>query len=280
MKKGGARSKTTPSSTVASNTTSVVSSRSTSSEPSPKPAQKSHILPQKTAQVNSVENVIDCGCELYDCLDCYETPPESCKAPTCKNRQKSEYQKICTSWATQKSNTTHEYLKANPQQWKAYHDARDFSFKGYTDQSQIPRNRLINHLEKKAKHKLRILDLGCGRNYISQHFKEHTKIKVIGYDHVVENCSGARVGNIVDLREQEEDENTDICVYSQSLMGSDKMEYLQEGYRLLRYGGEMIISDSVSMLDDVQTKLQEIGMKVEELEHNDSRWFLLYARKC
>lgn len=127
---------------------------------------------------------------------------------------------------------------------------------------------------------MRILDLGCGRNYIAQHFKEHTKIKVIGYDHVVENCSGARVGNILDLREQEEDENTDICVYSQSLMGSDKMEYLQEGYRLLRYGGEMIISDSVSMLDDVQTKLQEIGMKVEELEHNDSRWFLLYARKC
>jgi hypothetical protein len=55
---------------------------------------------------------------------------------------------------------------------------------------------------------------------------------------------------------------------------------LREGYRLLRYGGEMIICDSVSMLDDVKHKLQEIGMKVEELEHNDSRWFLLCARKC
>ena len=127
---------------------------------------------------------------------------------------------------------------------------------------------------------MRILDLGCGRNYIASHFKEHSKIKVIGYDHVVENGSGARVGNILDLKEQEEDENTDICVYSQSLMGSDKMEYLQEGYRLLRYGGEMIISDSVSMLDDVQTKLQEIGMKIEGIEHDERRWFLLCARKC
>jgi ubiquinone/menaquinone biosynthesis C-methylase UbiE len=125
-----------------------------------------------------------------------------------------------------------------------------------------------------------ILDLGCGRNYIAQHFKEHVKTKVIGYDHVVENSSGARVGNIVDLRDQEEDENTDICVYSQSLMGTDKMEYLLEGYRLLRYGGEMIISDSVSMLEDVKAKVQEIGMKVEILEHDDSRWFLLCARKC
>ena len=105
-------------------------------------------------------------------------------------------------------------------------------------------------------------------------------MKVIGYDHVVEKGSGARVGNIVDLRDQEEDENTDICVYSQSLMGSDKMEYLREGYRMLRYNGEMIICDSVNMIDDVQSTLLQIGMKVEELEHDDSRWFLLCARKC
>jgi ubiquinone/menaquinone biosynthesis C-methylase UbiE len=123
------------------------------------------------------------------------------------------------------------------------------------DQSQIPRNRIKTHLEKKAKHKLRILDLGCGRNYIATQFKEHAKMKVIGYDHVVENDSGALVGNIVDLGDQEEDENTDICVYSQSLMGTDKMEYLREGYRLLRYRGEMIISDNVSMLEDVKAKL-------------------------
>ncbi len=38
-------------------------------------------------------------------------------------------------------------------------------------------------------YKLRILDLGCGHNYIAQHFKEHAKIKVSGYDHVVENSS-------------------------------------------------------------------------------------------
>lgn len=105
-------------------------------------------------------------------------------------------------------------------------------------------------------------------------------MKVIGYDHVVEKGSGAKVGNILDLCDHEEDENTDICVYSQSLMGCDKMDYLCEGYRMLRYNGEMIICDSVSMIDEVQDKLQEIGMKVEELEHNESRWFLLCARKC
>jgi len=48
-------------------------------------------------------------------------------------------------------------------------------------------------------------------------------------------------------------------------MGCDKMEYLREGW-------EMIICDSVSIIDEVQDKLQEIGMKVEELEQ--------CARKC
>ena len=285
LKPGGTHGKTTHSSTASSQ----VSSRSSSPVPTvslPKPARKSHILPISTdinpVHVNSLENVIDCGCELYDYLDCKESEEEVavCDKPHCKNREKSEYQKIGTSWAIQKSTTTHDYLSKHPEQWKSYHDARDFSFKGYMDQSQIPRNRIITHLEKKAKHKLRILDLGCGRNYIASHFDGHAKINVIGYDHVVENGSGARVGNIVDLRYREDDENTDMCVYSQSLMGSDKMEYLREGYRLLRYGGEMIICDSVSMLEDVQTKLQEIGMKVEELEHNESRWFMLCARKC
>jgi hypothetical protein len=125
-----------------------------------------------------------------------------------------------------------------------------------------------------------VSDISICLNYIAQHFKEHAKTKVIGYDHVVEKGSGARVGNIVDLGDQEEDENTDICVYSQSLMGSDKMEYLCEGYRMLRYNGEMIICDSVNMIDEVQSTLLQIGMKVEELEHDDSRWFLLCARKC
>jgi hypothetical protein len=294
LKKGGARGKTTDSSTVTSTATSFVSSmsnspinsRSTIPIPSPKtkPVSKSHILPQPQVQqsINSLENVIDCGCQFYNCLDCYdnlEKLNKSCEAPHCKNRQKSEYQKIGTSWATQKSTTTHDYLSKHPEQWQSYHDARDLSFKGYTDQSQIPRNRIITHLEKKAKHKLRILDLGCGRNHIASHFTGHAKIKVIGYDHVVEKGSDAKVGNIVDLRKYEEDENTDICVYSQSLMGTDKMEYLREGYRMLRYNGEMIICDSVSMIDDVKSTLLQIGMKVEELEHNESKWFLLCAQK-
>jgi hypothetical protein len=194
------------------------------------------------------------------------------------NRKNSEYQEISRKWSSQKSTTTEKYLAEHPEEWIAYHDARDVSFEGYI-QSELPRNRIIANLEKKSKHKLRILDLGCGRNYIAKHFTNHTKIKVIGYDHVIEDGSEARLGNIVNLQDKECDEGADICIYSQSLMGTDKLQYLNEGYRLLRYNGEMIISESVEMLDEIKSKIIEIGMKIEEIETSDSRWFLLCARK-
>ena len=209
----------------------------------------------------------------------------------------SPYKLTGRAWATQKSTTTHEKLRSNPAEWHAYHNSRDISFQGYTDQSQIPRNRIIAHLTTKRKHKLRILDLGCGRNNIARHFthidKDH-KFTVQGYDHVAEEGSGARVGNIADLASYEEDQSAKICVYSQSLMGSDWRDYLTEGYRILEYGGEFIISEHIKMLDDVQAELVRLGCKVESVNADDTaantdadadtsdkiaKWFVLVARK-
>jgi hypothetical protein len=208
----------------------------------------------------------------------------------------SPYKLTGRAWSSQKSTTTHEKLQSNPAEWHAYHAARDISFQGYTDQSQIPRNRIIAHLADKRKHRLRILDLGCGRNNIAQHYadadKDH-KFTIQGYDHVVEEGSTARAGNIANLAAQEEDESADICIYSQSLMGSDWREYLTEGHRMLRYNGEFIISEHIKMLDDVRAELGRLGCKIESeaadasaeaVEASDAddkvaKWFVLVARK-
>jgi len=212
----------------------------------------------------------------------------------------SQYKLTGRAWSTQKSRTTHEKLQSNPTEWHAYHAARDISFQGYPDQAQIPRHRVIAHIAKKRKHRLRILDLGCGRNNIAQHFAENDKdhkFTIQGYDHVVEEGSGARVGNIADLSAQEHDESADICLWSQSLMGSDWSEYLTEGYRMLRYNGEFIISEHIRMLDKVRAELERLGCKVESVnadagdvagaaaEEEDSdekiaKWFVLVARKA
>jgi hypothetical protein len=211
----------------------------------------------------------------------------------------SPYKLTGRAWATQKSSTTHEKLQSNPAEWHAYHAARDISFQGY-DQSQIPRNRIIAHLNNKRKHRLRILDLGCGRNNIARHYADEKKFTIQGYDHIAEQGSGALVGNIADLAAQEEDESADICIYSQSLMGSDWRTYIAEGHRMLRYNGEFIISEHIKMLDDVRAELGRLGCKVESVDADASatdadtvmsddyesddkvnvpKWFVLVARK-
>jgi hypothetical protein len=53
----------------------------------------------------------------------------------------------------------------------------------------VPINKIIKYLESKSKHKLKILDLGCGRNLIYQHFKDNKKMSIIGYDYVSFNNS-------------------------------------------------------------------------------------------
>ena len=245
----------------------------TKSKPKPRLVIKSHLIPNPASS-----------------LEC-STPETSSKRVITD----SPYKLTGRSWAKQKSTTTHEKLQAFPAEWHAYHYARDISFKGYTDQSQIPRNRIIAHLANKRKHRLRILDLGCGRNNIAQHYadadKDH-KFAIQGYDHVVEEGSTARAGNIADLSAQEEDESADICIYSQSLMGSDWREYLTEGHRILRYNGEFIISEHIKMLDDVRAELGRLGCKIEseaadageaveasEADDKVAKWFVLVARK-
>ena len=214
-----------------------------------------------------------------------ETTPETSSKRVITD---SEYKLTGRMWSKQNSTTTHEKLQSDPTEWYAYHTARDISFQGY-DQSQIPRNRIIAHLATKRKDKkFRILDLGCGRNNIAHHFahvnKDH-KFTIQGYDHVIEEGSGARIGNIADLAAQEEDESADICIYSQSLMGKDWRNYLTEGYRMLRSGGQFIISEHIKMLDDICAELVRLGCKVE-MENTDSvdgddkvsKWFVLVAR--
>ena len=213
------------------------------------------------------------------------TPPSQSESTTPKKAViDSDYKLISRAWSIQNSKITHQKLLEDPMEWYNYHDARDISFQGYVDQSQIPRNRVISYLEKKRKHRIpKILDLGCGRNNIEHHFTHinpNPKFTIIGYDHVAEGVN-SHVGNISDLSQQEPDETADICIYSQSLMGSDKIDYLDEGYRILRYNGEFVIADHIDIFEDVKEKLVGLGCNIvrKEIDSNESKWFLLIAQK-
>jgi hypothetical protein len=94
----------------------------------------------------------------------------------------------------------------------------------------------------------------------------------------VEN-NGSKIADISNLV-NEDDEQIDICIYSQSLMGSNWKDYLIEGKRVLRYNGEMIISESVERFDIIREYLAELEMKIINTEYNETkRWFYINAIK-
>ena len=193
-----------------------------------------------------------------------------------KQRKISEYQELTKKMSIQKSDNTNKMFKDKPELWEQYHEARDFSFQGY-EQDEIPVNKIISYLETKKNHRLKILDLGCGRNLIKEHFKDNKKFTITGYDHISYN--GSKVSDISNLEDEEED-TIDVCVYSQSLMGSNWKEYLDEGKYVLRYNGEMIISESSERHEIIKNYLIEIDMKIIKEEYNETkRWFYINVIK-
>jgi hypothetical protein len=57
-------------------------------------------------------------------------------------RKISEYQELTKKMSIQKSETTEKMFKENLDLWHTYHDNRDFSFKGYDKQEEIPVNKI------------------------------------------------------------------------------------------------------------------------------------------
>jgi hypothetical protein len=192
------------------------------------------------------------------------------------NKQKrtlSEYQELSKKMTTQKSETTKKMFKTMPELWHQYHDNRDFSFKGYDKQDEIPVNKIITYLEAKANKKLKILDLGCGRNLIKKHFENNKNLEIIGYDHISYNNSVAcDISKLPD-----NDESINICIYSQSLMGTNWKEYIDEGFRVLIYNGEMIISESIERFETIKNYIDGLGYIIKACHNEKSnRWFYLH----
>ena len=193
-----------------------------------------------------------------------------------KRPKESDYQKLGRKMSIQTSINTNKMFEENPELWHQYHDYRDFSFKGYDNQDEIPVNKIIAYLDKKKKHKLKILDLGCGRNSIKDAFKDNNKFTITGYDHVSYNNSIA-----CDIRKlPEDDESVNVCVFSQSLMGSNWRDYLIEAKRVLGYNGEIIISESKERYQAIKETISELEFHIKIDDYSDTkRWFYIHAIK-
>ena len=161
-----------------------------------------------------------------------ETPGEK------RQRTKSELSVLHQRFKTMNSQNLNKEFKENPESWTTYHAKSEENEKSFPE-DEIPRNRVIRELnETKTKRQKLVVDMGCGRAQIAQHYQNDTRFKFINYDHISSNDT---VISCDISHTPLEDNSVEICILSLSMWGSNCHDYILEAARILESRGVLYI---------------------------------------
>ena len=165
------------------------------------------------------------------------------KKPEETNEQKrirvhSELSQLHQRYKTLNSLNLSKEFNENPDLWHTYHNISEENEKSFP-QEEIPRNRIISELNKiKTKRRKIVVDMGCGKGHISQHYADDSRFQFYNYDHISSNESIIPCDiSILPL----EDDSVEICILSLVMWGSNCKDYIKEAHRVLESGGKMYI---------------------------------------
>ena len=163
-------------------------------------------------------------------------PKETCEQK--RIRVHSELSQLHQRYKTLNSSNLSKEFNENPDLWHTYHTISEENEKSFPEQ-EIPRNRIIAELNKiKTKRRKIVVDMGCGKAHISQHYMNDSRFQFYNYDHISSNetiipCDISTLPL--------EDDSVEICILSLAMWGSNKENYIQQAYRVLESGGKMYI---------------------------------------
>jgi hypothetical protein len=143
---------------------------------------------------------------------------------------------------TEYSQTTHERMKKDPQEWIQYHRQLNEKRKSW---SVDPLDVIIAKL-KTMSPRLKIGDFGCGTAKIMEEIGSE---RVMSFDHVAINDKVIAC-DIKSVSEHVEDKNLDVIVFSLSLMGKNWQDYIIEAKRCLSTRGSIFIAVTTHELDE------------------------------
>lgn len=200
--------------------------------------------------------------EQQEPLEPSETPEQH------KQRVKSELSTMHQHFKTQTSANTHTEFQNDPELWNKYHAVSEQNEQSFPEH-EIPRNRVIQELNKiKCKRAKTVVDMGCGKAQISQHFASDPRFKFINYDHVAcnSNVQQCDISNI-----PLEDDSVEICILSLAMWGSNCKDYVKEAHRILETGGKLYIieatkrwtTDETDPADRLKKLLIESGFRID-----------------
>jgi superfamily II DNA or RNA helicase len=141
------------------------------------------------------------------------------------------------------SQTTHERLKQNPEEWYLYHTLYREARQSW---SEIPYQKIAKSLEKRPDWV--IGDFGCGEAKLAECLPN----KIYSFDHIAINK------NVIscDITQTPlENETLDVAIFSLSLMGINYPDYLREAHRVLKFGGLLKIAEPINRWLEKQSDL-------------------------
>ena len=160
----------------------------------------------------------------------------------------------------------HNEFATDPEQWTKYHEISEENEKSFPEED-IPRNQIIRKLDTyKTKRTKTIVDLGCGKAQIYEHFKDDKRFHIINYDHVSfsENVTKCDI-----QRTPLDDDSVEICILSLAMWGSNCKTYIKEAHRILESGGMLYIIEPTKRWTD----FDEQG-NIQSIESNRLRSLL------
>ena len=202
-----------------------------------------------------------------------ETPEQS------RQRVHSEMSELHQQYKTLTSEHLHTLFQGNPNLWTEYHAISESNESTFPE-AEIPRNRIIHALDqiKTKRIKKRVVDMGCGKAQIAQHFQHDSRFEFFNYDHVASNDT---VISCDISKTPLEDDSVEICILSLAMWGPNCEQYIQEAYRILESGGTLYIieptkrwteNDSDKNLivgtegDRLKTKIEAAGFRIVETQ--------------
>ena len=168
-------------------------------------------------------------------------PPTSQPVETTEHKRKRVKSELSVLHQRYKSLTSQNLRKEfteNPDLWAKYHEISEENEKSFPEDG-IPRNRIIAELNKiQTKRTKSVVDMGCGKAQIAQHFTNDHRFQFINYDHI---SSSDAVTSCDISRTPLDDNSVEICVLSLAMWGHNCKEYITEASRILESNGELYI---------------------------------------
>lgn len=186
-----------------------------------------------------------------------------------RERVDSEISELHKEYKTKSSKHLHEEFQEDPEKWHHYHEIAEANEETFPSES-IPRNQIIQELEKiKTKRPKQVIDMGCGKAFISKHFEGDTRFKFTNIDHVAIDET-VQSGDISKL--SFEDDSVEICILSLAMWGSNCKEYISQAHRVLETNGTLYIIEPTKRwtneipADRLRELLQDFTIKKEIIE--------------